>query len=165
MRGKILGVLVSLGFVVTLLGAVPARADDDLTPSQKAAAAAAYLNAICPNNRAKDAFNKRLGRLPNSQKAYGKPVPTSILPALKRLQRTSARAARILTTYAWPAALTYDAKSIAEQLYRESSEYGASVKTKTWTLGSSVLISVESSVASMRLYLDLPPANAPRDGC
>lgn len=147
---------LALGVAVGL-SVGPANATDAAT----AAAADYYLNAICPANRAMNKAVKAANRMDKKGYQEGDRVPRYAKKAFRKASRAHARAGRMIAQYDWPDSVnSYDAESVAKELYEVSTWYAQAAKgnfdSTPYNSGSS---------NSMRVDLGLPPAGIDDDGC
>jgi len=158
-----------LAAAAVLLALAPAsgqaRADDSVDPSARAAAAAAYLNAVCPANAARVPYRAAVDRAEKAGLKTGRPIPGYLRTAMRNMSAAMAREGRLLYDYPWPEELsiTYDVRSIAEAEYENSAEFSSLAKAKKWRDPDWAYWN-GNWAASARLALGLPPAGE-NDGC
>lgn len=169
--------------VVTLAGCGAQSTDDPIatpsatsaspTPSEtpigptlltKAAAASVYLEAICPANRAKDAYASAVDKYDASDEDVA--PSKQARKAAGKAADAYAETARVLTDeqYQWPKKVRAAVDRIATYYFETSASYrAASKRGVTWDdIYFDQSGTFPTDVAKVRLTLDLPPAG---EGC
>ena len=156
--------IITAGLALALLApAAPVTAEEVGAPTMTAEQSAArYMAYVCPANAAGDRYNRAVNRYDAHDEVGNRPHKKTRAAAKRFASKAKAAAqAFVNPAFPWPVEVADDVQSIAVDYYQMASTAKAISKTR-YRWGAEQWPDSQSEVASVRLFLGLPPAP---DGC